>query len=95
MASNSVPSCPGCGHRFYNDTPLADGRCIYCHNDPVEKCIYCGEPATCTGEFGKMCDSVNCEHAYRYQQIDEQEKIDQQAEADLQAQEDYYNEESW
>ena len=25
--------CPGCGHNFYNDHPLPDGRCHYCHED--------------------------------------------------------------
>lgn len=61
----SVRSCHGCGHRFYNDTPLSDGRCKYCHEDGDDPCIYCGGPATCSSSngYGHMCHSRRCHQA--------------------------------
>lgn len=29
--------CPGCGHNFYRDSPLWDGRCKYCHDDDASE----------------------------------------------------------
>lgn len=34
--NNPTPYCHGCGHRFYNDSPLSDGRCHYCHEEDAE-----------------------------------------------------------
>lgn len=58
--SNATNSCHGCGHIFYNDFPMSDGRCRYCHEDGDDKCIYCGRTATCSGSYGYMCHSQEC-----------------------------------
>lgn len=31
--NTAPPQCPGCGHIFYHDLPLGDGRCKYCHEE--------------------------------------------------------------
>jgi hypothetical protein len=31
--SEQVKRCTGCGHNFYRDAPMSDGRCKYCHKD--------------------------------------------------------------
>lgn len=45
-----VPQCPGCGHRFYKDSPFyvppnREGLCQYCvaeKNAPKKKAWFCG-----------------------------------------------------
>ena len=79
----TTAKCPTCGHNFYSSQPLSDGRCEYCHADDKEdrECIYCGSPATCTGHFGYMCDSEQC---------DIHDHLEQQREYDKALDEDYY-----
>jgi len=53
-------NCPGCGHNFYNDKPLGDGMCKYCHEDDKGRCYVCGKKAMCTGYGGYLCRDEGC-----------------------------------
>lgn len=53
--------CDGCGHNFYNDKPMADGRCKWCNEEDDDKCHICGSPARYSGWGGYLCASVHCE----------------------------------
>ena len=69
--------CSGCGHNFYNDSPMSDGRCGYCHEDDKDKCCICGKRATCS-EYGKsLCSNNHCRTISMYKILDKIERDDE------------------
>ena len=63
--------CGGCGHNFYNDSPMSDGRCSWCHEDDKVICYICGRKASCSGYSGYLCDGQHCQTIDLYKTLDE------------------------